>query len=167
MYRNIDECLRQVYQILSVEMSPKGNTQIVIDWCKSRGVLPSSGEFSQSEHHANAVMIAQTVSGCLNSPLLNAIVECEYGKLDNVFIIGGTLVANGIINDVKLAVAMLHHIYSHGTRPRRHWIMDKWNMPSSTFDWKRKKIANWIANYEKQARFLLLDEFRRKSLILA
>ena len=165
MYHNIDECLRRTYKILSVEMSPKGNTRLIIDWCETKGVLPGGGKWSQAEHLANAVMIAQQVSRCLKRPLLTAIVECQYGKLDQLLVIAGTLVAEKVCDDVVFAANMLRHLYTMGKEPRRHWIMDKYDLPSRTFHRKREKIKDWIAAHEEKARFLLQAELTQKGII--
>ncbi|MDK4688513.1 hypothetical protein [Kingella negevensis] len=167
MYRNIDECLRQTYKILGVEMSPRGNTGAVMQWLETKGVGGSGGELSQSEHHANAVMIANQVSGCLNSPLLTAVVECQYGKTDNVLMIAGALVANKICDDVSFAVDMLRHIYSMGEKPRRVWIIDKYDLHDMTFARKRAKFENHLANWEQKARFQLQREFVEKGILSA
>ena len=122
MYRNLDECLSQVYKISSVMIEPRGNTASVINHIQ--GDCPSSSGFTQAEWHANAAMIRSQVSGCLDRPLLVAVVECQYGKLDGLLIIAGALVAEKVCDDVYLAADILRHIYSE--MPKRVAIMDKY-----------------------------------------
>ena len=161
MYRNLDECLTQVYKISSVMIEPRGNTASVISHIQ--GDCPSSSGLTQAEWHANAAMIRSQVSGCLDRPLLVAVVECQYGKLDGLLIIAGALVANKICDDVYLAADMLRHIYSDA--PRRVAIMDRYDLPSRTFARRRERINNHLANWERLARFKLQECFREKGII--
>ncbi|ULJ60794.1 hypothetical protein [Wielerella bovis] len=167
MYRNLDECLHQVYKILNVEMTPQGNTGAIMRWCEMKGVIGSGSDLTQAEHHANAVMIANQVSSCLNRPLLVAVVECQYGKLDNLLMIAGVLVAEKACNDVAFAADMLRHIYSYGKNPRRIALMDKYDLHDMTFARRRDKIKNHLANWEQQARFQLQTSFKQKGIIQA
>ena len=121
MYRNLDECLTQVYKISSVMIESRGNTASVINHLQ--GNIPGSSGFTQAEWHANAAMIRSQVSGCLDSPLLVAVVECEYGNLDGLLMIAGVLVAEKICDDVYLAADLLRHIYSG--QPRRVAIIER------------------------------------------
>ena len=161
MYRNLDECLSQVYKISSVMIEPRGNTASVISHIQ--GDCPSSSGLTQAEWHANAAMIRSQVSGCLDRPLLVAVVECQYGKLDGLLIIAGALVAEKICDDVYLAADMLRHIYCE--HPKRVAIMDKYDLPSRTFARRRERITNHLANWEKIARFKLQECFKEKHII--
>ena len=161
MYRNLDECLSQVYKISSVMIEPRGNTASVMNHLQ--GNIPSSSGFTQAEWHANAAMIRSQISGCLDRPLLVAVVECQYGKLDGLLIIAGALVAEKICDDVYLAADMLRHIYSE--HPKRVAIMDKYDLPSRTFARRRERITNHLANWEKIARFKLQACFKEKHII--
>ena len=161
MYRNLDECLSQVYKISSVMIEPRGNTASVISHIQ--GDCPSSSGLTQAEWHANAAMIRSQISGCLDRPLLVAVVECQYGKLDGLLIIAGALVAEKICDDVYLAADMLRHIYSE--HPKRVAIMDKYDLPNMTFTRRRERISNHLANWERVARFKLQECFREKGII--
>lgn len=161
MYRNLDECLSQVYKISSVMIAPRGNTDSVISHIQ--GDMPASSGFTQAEWHANAAMIRSQISGCLNSPLLVAVVECEYGKLDGLMIIAGVLVAEKICADVYLAADMLRHIYSE--MPRRVAIIDKYDLHDMTFQRKRERINKLLANWEQAARFKLQTCFKERKII--
>nr|DAN49167.1 MAG TPA: hypothetical protein [Caudoviricetes sp.] len=161
MYRNLDECLSQVYKISSVMIEPRGNTASVISHIQ--GDCPSSSGLTQAEWHANAAMIRSQVSGCLNSPLLVAVVECEYGKLDGLLIIAGVLVAKKICDDVYLAADMLRHIYSE--MPKRVAIMDKYDLHDMTFQRKRDRICKHLAAWEQEARFKLQTCFKERKII--
>ena len=161
MYRNLDECLTQVYKISSVMIAPCGNTASVMNHLQ--GNIPGSSGFTQAEWHANAAMIRSQISGCLDSPLLVAVVECQYGKLDGLLMIAGALVAEKVCDDVYLAADMLRHIYSE--MPRRVAIMDRYDLPSRTFARRRERINNHLANWERIARFKLQECFREKGII--
>ena len=163
MYRNIDECLRDVYRFGALRIEPMGNTAQICEWIKAKGVTGGTGSLTQAEWHANAAMIRSQISGCLNSPLLVAVVECQYGKLDGLMIIAGVLAAEKICADVYLVVDMLRHIYSE--MPRRVAIMDKYDLPNMTFTRRRERISNYLANWERVARFKLQECFREKGII--
>ena len=161
MYRNLDECLQQVYKISSVMIAPRGNTDSVISHIQ--GDMPASSGFTQAEWHANAAMIRSQISGCLNSPLLVAVVECQYGKLDGLMIIAGVLAAEKICADVYLVADMLRHIYSDV--PRRAAIMDKYDLHDMTFQRKRERIKKHLAVWEQTARFKLQTCFKERKII--
>lgn len=163
MYHNIDECLSQVYKLASVNIEPMGNTGSVIAHLK--GVSGSTSGLTQAEHHANAAMIESQIAGCLNSRLLVAVVECEYGKYDNLHYIASVLVANKICDNVIFAADLLRHIYTNGKEPRRIALMDKYDLPNMTFSRRRDKIKNHLANWEQQARFKLQTFFVQKGII--
>lgn len=163
MYRNIDECLSQVYKLASVNIEPMGNTGSVIAHLK--GVSGSTSGLTQAEHHANAAMIESQVSSYLKSKLLVAVVECEYGKYDNLHYIASALVANKICDNVIFAADLLRHIYTNGKEPRRIALMDKYDIPDRTFARKREKVKNHLANWEQQARFKLQTVFTQKGII--
>ena len=161
MYRNLDECLSQVYKISSVMIAPRGNTASVISHIQ--GNIPSSSGFTQAEWHANAAMIRSQISGCLDRPLLVAVVECQYGKLDGLLIIAGVLVAEKVCDDVYLAADMLRHIYSE--HPKRVAIMDKYDLHDMTFQRKRERINRQLANWEQTARLKLQICFKERKII--
>lgn len=161
MYRNLDECLQQVYKISSVMIAPRGNTASVISHIQ--GDMPASSGLTQAEWHANAAMIRSQISSCLESPLLVAVVECEYGKLDGLLIIAGVLVAEKICDDVYLAADMLRHIYSG--QPKRVAVMDKYDLHDMTFQRKRERINRQLANWEQTARLKLQICFKERKII--
>lgn len=165
MYKNLDECLTQIYKLSAVNIEPMGNTGAVI--AHLQGVSGSTSGLTQAEHHANAAMIESQISGCLNSKLLVAVVECEYGKYDNLHYLANTLVAHNICDDAIFAAAMLQHIYSCHKIPREVDILDKFDLARSTFWRKRDKIKKYIADLEQKARFKLQDDFFKKSIISA
>ena len=99
----------------------------------------------------------------IDSPLLVAVVECEYGKLDGLLMIAGVLVAEKICDDVYLAADLLRHIYSG--QPRRVAIIDKYDLHDMTFQRKRDRIKNYLANWEKIARFKLQTCFKERKII--
>ena len=163
MYRNIDECLRDVYRFGALRIEPMGNTAQICEWIKAKGVTGGTGSLTQAEWHANAAMIRSQISGCLNSPLLVAVVECQYGKLDGLMIIAGVLAAEKICADVYLVVDMLRHIYSDV--PRRAAIMDKYDLHDMTFQRKRERIKKHLPVWEQTARFKLQTCFKERKII--
>lgn len=165
MYRNLDECLKQVYKLSAVNIEPMGNTAQVLN--RLQGLDGGGSGLTQAEWHANAAMIESQVSGCLNSKLLVTAVECQYGKYDNLHYLANVLVAHNICDDVVFAAAMLQHIYSYGKNPRRMWIMDKYDLHDMTFARRRDKIKKHLADWEQQARFKLQTDFKQKGIIQA
>lgn len=165
MYRNLDECLKQVYKLSAVNIEPMGNTAQVLN--RLQGVDGGGSGLTQAEWHANAAMIESQVSGCLNSKLLVAVVECQYGKYDNLHYLASMLVINHACDDVVFAAAMLQHVYSLGKNPREVNILHQFDLARSTFWRKRDKIKNHLANWEQQARFKLQTSFKQKGIIQA
>lgn len=163
MYRNLDECLSQVYKLASFNIAPMGNTGAVINHLQ--GVSGGGSGLTQAEWHANAAMIESQISGCLKSKLLVAVVECEYDKYDNLHYLANVLVSHNICDDAIFAADMLRHIYTDGKEPRRIALMDKYGIPDRTFSRKREKVKNHLANWEQQARFKLQTEFTQKGII--
>lgn len=165
MYRNLDKCLSQVYKLSAVNIEPMGNTAQVLN--RLQGVDGGGSGLTQSEWHANAAMIESQIAACLGSKLLVVVIECQYGKCDNLHYLANILVAHNICDDVIFATAMLQHVYSLGKNPRRVAIMDKYDLHDMTFARKRDKIKNHLANWEQQARFQLQTEFKKKGIVLA
>lgn len=163
MYRNIDECLSQVYKLSAVNIEPMGNTGAVIAHLK--GVCGGKSGLTQAEWHANSAMIETQIKACLKSPLLIAVIECEYGKYDNLHYLANVLVSHHICDDVFFAGDMLRHIYTCGKEPRRIALMDKYDLHDMTFARKRDKIKNHLANWEQEARFKLQTDFKQKGII--
>nr|DAX37361.1 MAG TPA: hypothetical protein [Caudoviricetes sp.] len=163
MYRNLDECLYDIYRFGALRIEPMGNTAQICLWLESKGAGISKSGLTQAEWHANAAMIRSQVSGCLDSPLLVAVVECQYGKLDGLLIIAGVLVAEKICDDVYLAADMLRHIYSE--MPKRVAIMDKYGLHDMTFQRKRDRIRKHLAAWEQEARFKLQTCFKERKII--
>lgn len=167
MYQNLDECLRDVYRFGALRLEPMGNTQQIMLWLENKGASGSPSGLSQAEWHANAAMIESQIAACLGSRLLVAVVECQYGKYDNLYYLANVLVANHVCDDVIFAATMLQHIYSDGKNPREVAILDNFDLARSTFWRKRDKVKKYIADLEQKARFKLQDDFCKKSIISA
>ena len=81
MYRNVQECLHDVYRFGALRIEPMGNTAQICEWIASKGVMGGEHKFTQAEWHANARMIQNRIERIL-SPLETMIIECSYGKID-------------------------------------------------------------------------------------
>lgn len=165
MYRNLDECLSQIYKLASVNIQPMGNTAQVINHLQ--GASGCASGLTQAEWHANAAMIESQVAGCLNSRLLVAVVECQYGKYDNLYYVANAFVVNGFCNDTVFMSIMLQHIYSEGKHPREIEVLHQFDLSHSTFWRVRNKLKKQLADWEQQARFQLQTDFKQKGIISA
>ena len=182
MYRNLDECLSQVYRLASVNITPMGNTGAVINHLQ--GVSGGGSGLTQAEWHANAAMIESQISGCLKSKLLVSVIECQYGKYDNLMYIADVIVASGRCDDyvdvtsfveIKylprnlvnpiLAADLLRHIYTDHKQPREVDILNSHDLARSTFYRMREKLRAALAQWESEARFKLQTEFTQKGII--
>ena len=55
MYRNLDECLKDVYRFGALRIEPMGNTAQICHWVENKGVSRGGGHgMTQHDWHANA-----------------------------------------------------------------------------------------------------------------
>lgn len=162
MYRNIDECLRDVYRFGALRIEPQGNTGMVMHWCESKGVIGSS-ELTQAEWHANAAMIQARIDRVLNR-FERAVIAAKYGKdFSGLADMVAAIYARGVIDDMGLCADLLQHIYSGS--PKRVEIMDRYDLPRMTFHRRREAIKQILAEWENKATMKLDDEFRTCKII--
>lgn len=165
MYRNIDECLSDVYRFGALRIEPQGNTGMVMRWCENKGVIGGTSKFTQVEWHANAAMIQARINRVL-SRFECAVIGAKYGAdFSGLAEIAVALYGRGAIKDMALAYDLLQHIYSGNLK--RVAIMDKHNLARMTFHRKREAVKKVLAEWENTARLKLDDEFRARGIITA
>ncbi|HGO6308258.1 TPA: hypothetical protein ACK4AO_002144 [Neisseria gonorrhoeae] len=165
MYRNIDECLRDVYRFGALRIEPMGNTAQVCEWVEAKGVTGGRGRLTQAEWHANAAMIQARVERLLDRFEL-AVVEMEYGGgRDAHNIIDVTAYIEQENNGVNLLIcdALVEHYFTG--RPRRVDIMDKYDLSNGMFYRQFSKVAGCLNGLLIQARFKLDANFRQCGII--
>ena len=165
MYRNIDECLRDVYRFGALRIEPMGNTAQVCEWVEAKGVTGGRGRLTQAEWHANAAMIQARVERLLDRFEL-AAVEMEYGGgRDAHNIIDVTAYIEQENNGVNLLIcdALVEHYFTE--RPRRVDIMDKYDLSNGMFYRQFSKVAGCLNGLLIQARFKLDANFRQCGII--
>lgn len=165
MYRNIDECLRNVYRMGALRIQPMGNTAQVCEWVKAKGVTGGRGRLTQAEWHANTAMIQARIERLLDRFEL-AAVEMEYGDgRDAHNIIDVTAYIEQENNGVNLLIcdALVEHYFTD--RPRRVDIMDKYNLSNGMFYRQFSKVAGCLNGLLIRARFKLDANFRQYGII--
>ena len=165
MYRNIEECLSNVYRMGALRIEPMGNTAQVCEWIKAKGVTGGMGSLTQAEWHANAAMIQARVERLLDRFEL-AAVEMEYGGgRDTHNIIDLTAYIEQENNGVNLLVcdALVGHYFTG--RPRRVDIMDRYDLSNGTFYRQFSKVAGYLNGLLIRARFKLDADFRACGII--
>lgn len=165
MYRNIDECLKDVYRFGALRIEPMGNTAQVCEWVKAKGVTGGRGRLTQAEWHANAAMIQARIERLLDRFEL-AAVEMEYGDgRDAHNIIDVTAYIEQENNGVNLLIcdALVAHYFTD--RPRRVDIMDKYDLSNGMFYRQFNKVAGCLNGLLIRARFKLDANFRQYGII--
>lgn len=165
MYRNIDECLHDVYRFGAMRIEPMGNTAQICEWIKAKGVTGGTGSLTQAEWHANAAMIQARVERLLDRFEL-AAVEMEYGGgRDAHNIIDLTAYIEQENNGVNLLIcdALVEHYFTE--RPRRVDIMDKYDLSNGMFYRQFSKVAGCLNSLLMRARFKLDANFRQCGII--
>lgn len=163
MYRNIDECLTDVYRFGAFRIEPHGNTAIVMKWCGSKGAAGGFRPLTQAERHAGAAMIQARIQRLLSRFEL-AAVKAEYGSdFSGLPDLAGAAYAESTIGDIALIGDLMRHIYSG--RPKRHEITDRYGLSERTFFRFRRKISLMLAEWEYGARIRLDDDFKKCGII--
>ncbi len=166
MYRNIDECLRDVYRFGALRIEPMGNTAQICHWVENKGVSRGGGHgMTQHDWHANAAMIQARVERLLDRFEL-AAVEMEYGGgRDAHNIIDVTAYIEQENNGVNLLIcdALVEHYFTE--RPRRVDIMDKYDLSNGMFYRQFSKVAGCLNGLLIRARFKLDANFRQCGII--
>ena len=154
MYRNIDECLRDVYRFGALRIEPMGNTAQICHWMENKGVSRGGGHgMTQHDWHANAAMIQSRIERLLDRFEL-AAVKLEYGGgRDAHNIIDVTAYIEQENNGVNLLIcdALVEHYFTE--RPRRMFYR------------QFSKVAGCLNGLLIRARFKLDANFRQCGII--
>lgn len=151
MYRNIDECLRDVYRFGALRIEPMGNTAQVCEWVEAKGVTGGRGRLTQAEWHANAAMIQARVERLLDRFEL-AVVEMEYGAVDLHNIVDLSLYV--LQRHPKIDTLLCDNLieYHFTARPRPTWIIDKYDLSKGAFYRRYDKVAGCLNGLLNKAR---------------
>ena len=151
MYRNIDECLRDVYRFGALRIEPMGNTAQVCEWVEAKGVTGGRGRLTQAEWHANAAMIQARVERLLDRFEL-AAVEMEYGAVDLHNIVDLSLYV--LQRHPKIDMLLCDNLieYHFTARPRPMWIIDKYDLSKGAFYRRYDKVAGCLNGLLNKAR---------------
>lgn len=151
MYRNIDECLRDVYRFGALRIEPMGNTAQVCEWVEAKGVTGGRGRLTQAEWHANAAMIQARVERLLDRFEL-AVVEMEYGAVDLHNIVDLSLYV--LQQHPKIDMLLCDNLieYHFTARPRPTWIIGKYDLSKGAFYRRYDKVAGCLNGLLNKAR---------------
>lgn len=151
MYRNIDECLRDVYRFGALRIEPMGNTAQVCEWVEAKGVTGGRGRLTQAEWHANAAMIQARIERLLDRFEL-AAVEMEYGAVDLHNIVDLSLYV--LQRHPKIDTLLCDNLieYHFTARPRPMWIIDKYDLSKGAFYRRYDKVAGCLNGLMNKAR---------------
>lgn len=163
MYRNIDECLRDVYRF-GARIEPKGNTAQVCEWVEAKGVTGGRGMLTQAEWHANAAMIQARVERLLDRFEL-AVVEMEYGAVDLHNIVDLSLYV--LQRHPKINTLLCDNLieYHFTARPRPTWIIDKYDLSKGAFYRRYDKVAGCLNGLLNKARLKADSHLRECGVI--
>ena len=166
MYRNIDECLRDVYRFGALRIEPRGNTAQICYWVENKGVSRGGGYgMTQHDWHTNATMIRARVERLLDRFEL-AAVEMEYGGAIEAYnIVDITAYIEQENNGANLLAcdALVLHYFTG--RPRRVDIMDKHNLSNGTFYRQFGKVSSCLNSLLIRARLRLDANFRQCGIV--
>lgn len=152
MYRNLDECLKDVYRFGALRIEPMGNTAQICHWVENKGVSRGGGHgMTQHDWHANAAMIQARIERLLDRFEL-ATVEMEYGAVDLHNIVDLSLYVlqqHQKINMLLCDSLIAHHFTG---RPRRVDIMDRYDLSNGKFYRQYGKVAGCLNGLLNKAR---------------
>ena len=163
MYRNIDECLHDVYRFGSLRIEPMGNTAQVCEWVKAKGVTGGGNSLTQAEWHANSAMIRSRVERLLDHLELCA-VEAQYGNnLSRIVDLSSYILDQQQGIPLLLCDALLSHIFSGS--PKQTQIQDRFDIGRVTLWRKKKQVGGIVAGLLNSAICKLEPEFRQVGII--
>lgn len=159
MYRNLDECLYDIYRFGALRIEPMGNTAQICEWIKAKGVTGGKGRLTQVEWHANAAMIQARVERLLDRFEL-AVVEMEYGAVDlhNVVDLSLYVTQRCPKLNMLLCDSLIEHHFTG--RPRRVDIMDRYDLSNGKFYRQYGKVSGCLNGLLIKTRFKLDKNFR-------
>lgn len=163
MYRNVEEVLKDVYEIRGERMEPINGTALVCALCESKGVMGGGGDLTQAEKHAHAAMIISKIERVLNRYEL-ALVECKHSA-DWSGIVDITAYIEQQNEGVNLLIC--DSLVSNILRevPKQVEIMDKYDISKMTLWRHSKKVSKQIAKLEESIQIKLYDEFKHCGII--
>lgn len=164
MYRNIDECLHDVYRFGAMRIEPMGNTAQICEWIKAKGVTGGTGSLTQAEWHANAAMIQARVERLLDRFEL-AVVEMEYGAVDLHNVVDLSLYVTQRCTKLNTLLCDSLIEYHFTARPRPTWIMDKYDLSKGAFYRRYDKVADCLNGLLNKARLKADSHLRECGVI--
>nr|DAO68951.1 MAG TPA: hypothetical protein [Caudoviricetes sp.] len=164
MYRNIDECLRDVYRFGALRIEPMGNTAQICYWVENKGVSRGGGHgMTQHDWHANAAMIQARVERLLNHLELCA-VEAQYGSnFSHIVDLSSYILDHQQGIPLLLCDALLSHIFSGS--PKQAQIQDRFDIARVTLWRKKKQVGGIVAGLLDSAICKLEPEFRQAGIL--
>ena len=163
MYRNLDECLYDIYRFGTLRIEPMGNTAQICEWIKAKGVTGGTGSLTQAEWHANAAMIQARVERLLNHLELCA-VEAQYGSnFSHIVDLSSYILDQQRGIPLLLCDALLSHIFSGS--PKQAQIQDRFDIARVTLWRKKKQVGGIVAGLLDSAICKLEPEFRQVGII--
>lgn len=163
MYRNVEEVLKDVYEIRGERMEPINGTALVCALCESKGVMGGGGDLTQAEKHAHAVMIISKIERVLNRYEL-AVVECKYSEdLSGIVDITAYIEEQNEGVNLLICDALVSNILREV--PKQVDIMDKYDINKMTLWRHSKKVSQQIAKLEEAIQIKLYDEFKHCGII--
>lgn len=164
MYRNIDECLKDVYRFGALRIEPMGNTAQVCEWVEAKGVTGGRGRLTQAEWHANAAMIQARIERLLDRFEL-AAVEMEYGAVDLHNIVDLSLYV--LQQHPKIDMLLCDNLieYHFTERPRPVDIIDKYDLSKGAFYRRYDKVAGCLNGLLNKARLKADSHLRECGVI--
>lgn len=147
MYKSVDEALRHTYRLASLRIEPMNNTQQIMQWCHSRGVVHRGGAgMTQHDWHAQSAMIRARVERILNNEEL-AAVEAQYaGNLSRIVDLTRYILEQKQGISMLACDAILAHIFTG--RPKQMQIQDR-------FNWSKGKLYRQNARVKQNISILL------------
>ena len=159
MYRNLDECLYDIYRFGALRIEPMGNTAQICEWIKAKGVTGGTGSLTQAEWHANAAMIQARVERLLDRFEL-AVIEMQYSEFDrhNIIDLSAYVLERHTRLNPILCDKLISHLFTE--RPRLVAIQDSLDLDKKTVWRWQQKVDSCVVGLLNQARFKVDAELR-------
>lgn len=159
MYRNLDECLYDIYRFGALRIEPMGNTAQICEWIKAKGVTGGTGRLTQAEWHANAAMIQARVERLLDRFEL-AVIEMQYSEFDrhNIIDLSAYVLERHTRLNPILCDKLISHLFTE--RPRLVAIQDSLDLDKKTVWRWQQKVDSCVVGLLNQARFKVDAELR-------
>lgn len=164
MYRNLDECLYDIYRFGALRIEPMGNTAQICLWLESKGAGISKSGLTQAEWHANARLIQNRIERILNRYELAAI-EMQYSEFDrhNIIDLSAYVLARYSRLEPLLCDKLISHLFTE--IPRLVDIQDSLDLPKMTVWRWQQKVNGCVIGLLNQARFKADAELRAAGVV--